>query len=141
MKYEIISEVKNGKLIRNKKMIREVIESFEGKEIALIIEQKYQKRTIKQNSYLHGYLFPVITNALNELGWDMTPNKTKEWLKKRFLIHTEINHETGEYLEWVKKTSDCNTKEINDFQEKCIMFAAEELGIVVALPGEQINLI
>jgi hypothetical protein len=138
MKITIITTPENGTINRNRKTLVDALKSFEGKEIKISIERNFNKRSNNQNAYLHGYLFPVITEALNDLGWQMTPQKTKEWLKKKFLIHTEINENTGEYMEWIKRTRDCNTKEIMDFQDKCIQFAAEELGIEVALPNEQI---
>jgi len=140
MKITIITTPENGKIKRNRQTLIDALKHFEGKEIKISVERNYKKRSNNQNAYLHGYLFPIITLFLNDAGWQMTPQKTKEWLKKKFLTHTEINENTGEYMEWVKKTSECTTKEIMDFQDRCIQFAAEELGIEVALPNEELEL-
>jgi hypothetical protein len=140
MKIIIITTPESGKIKRNRQTLIDAIKHFEGKEIKISVERNYKKRSNNQNAYLHGYLFPIITIALNDLGWQMTPIKTKEWLKKQFLIHTEINEITGEYMEWVKGTSECTTMEIMEFQNRCIQFASEELGIEVALPNEELEL-
>lgn len=115
----------------------------EGKKVVVTITPLFKQRTIQQNSYMHGYLFPRIQEGFVEKGWspeEVTPSVVKDFLKKRFLTTEITNENSGEIIYRVRDTSELSTTEMSEFWDQCIRFAAEELHIVVLLPGDQTEL-
>ena len=66
MKYEIRSNVVNGNLKRNRNLIIDAIQSFEGKEIIVTFERAKKKRSNPQNSFYWGCCIPLIQSGLKE---------------------------------------------------------------------------
>jgi len=104
------------------------------------IEKKYRKRSLQQNAYLHGYLFPAVRELRIESGYrphEMTLQIVKDDLKKMFLKTTIINEKTGEYIERVKHTSELTTVETMEFISAIHQWAAEYFGVKLLMPNEQ----
>ena len=140
MKHTITTEVKNGKLSRNRKLILDVLSTFEGKEVTITIQRKRKQRSGAQNAYLHGYLFPAIYYGLIEAGFNkesISVKKVKEEMKSLFLRESIYNEKTDRYIEFVKGTSECSTVELSEFIDNCIRWASEEIGIILFYPNEQ----
>lgn len=140
MKIEIISEVRGGKLVRNRKLITETIKQFEGKTIVLSIEKQTKKRSTLQNAYLHAS-FTILTKGLNELGNKFSMSEVKELVKAKFLMIDMIDQSTGEVLgKRIKGTSELTTTEMMEFIMEMQQWAAE-FEIMIPNPNEQIKFI
>ena len=118
-------QVKNGKLLLNKRdILDEYLKSLDG-DVELIVRKKQKQRSNPQNAYFHGVVIKILSD---ELGY--FPNETKDALKAMFLT-------TGDKpLKRVRSTSDLTTVEMEDFLSKIRMFAASELNIIIPLPNE-----
>jgi N-acetyl-beta-hexosaminidase len=146
-KVEEIAEIRDNWPYLSKPKRQRLTEEFsnkqkwpEGKKVILTITPMYRQRTIQQNSYMHGYLFPRCREGFIGKGWnpdEVTNTVVKEYLKKRFLSVEIANEETGEVMSRIRDTSELTTIEMSEFWDQCIQFAAEDLHIVVFLPGEQ----
>lgn len=141
MVYEIISNVQNGNLIRNRNLIKEAICAFENKEIVIRIEKKKKKRSNPQNRFYYGVVIPLMQQSLKESGTLMTSNDVHELLKLRFLKETIlVNEETGQIVERIKSTTELTTSQFMDYISEITLFAAEYFGVEIPAPNENITL-
>jgi hypothetical protein len=93
------------------------------------IKVDMDKRSNRQNRYFHGVMLPILSEHTG-----YTPNEIKALLKGMFLTYTiELK---GLEFELIKNTSDLDTKEMEEFLEKCRMFSAIELDCQIPLPNE-----
>ena len=101
---------------------------LEGKESEFTARAKRRKRSLSQNSWFHGCIVPMVAEALKELGHENID--AKEILKYRFLKVGEGD------LAYVRHTSELSTKEMAEFTDQCIRWAAEFLHIFIPDPGQ-----
>lgn len=112
-------------------------------KLIITIAPLYGKRSLEMNGYWHGYLFKEIRNGLIDKGWnseEMTMETVKEFMKSMFLKQDMVNTETGETMTRTRGTHELNKPESWEFSERCVRWAAENLGIVLLMPGEQAEL-
>lgn len=139
MTIERYINVKDG-LIENPFAVTKQIADLPDGRYHLRIEPK-NKRTLPQNKYVHAVLFPELSNAFIEQGYEpMNAELAKEVAKKLFLTVQIANHDTGEAMEYVKHTSELTTIEMGEFIDSVIRFAAEKLSYVIPMPNEQTKL-
>lgn len=95
------------------------------------------KRTNQQNRYLH-LMFSMIQKGFYELGYRemKTAEQAKYQMKELFLSYY-IDNGTGGKLKQVRRTRDLTKEQMSVFIDECIQFAAENLSIVIPMPGEQ----
>jgi len=60
VKHQIISNVENGILKRNRTLLKQTIESFEGKTIVITIDRAKKTRSNNQNRFYWGVVIPII---------------------------------------------------------------------------------
>jgi hypothetical protein len=141
MKYEITSEVNQGRLTRNRKQIKDVLSHFEGKVISIYIQRKKKRRTTPQNRYYWGVIIPMWQELLlTEWGEHYSKEATHEFLKMNFNFDEQINEDTGEVLRKPKSTTENSTTDMEMYHEICRRKAFEYFNAVIPLPNEQIML-
>ena len=141
MIYEIRSEVKNGIVTRNRNLLTEAIQSFEGKQITIRIEKTKKKRSNPQNSYLWGLVIPIVKNCLKEAGNTFTNEQTHELLKLKFLKESVlVNEETGETIERIKSTTELSTSQMMDYFAEIREWIFDFFGVMIPEPNENIKL-
>ena len=141
MKYEINTKVINGNLSTTRKRIKEVLNSFEGKEITLTIQKKKKRRSNAQNAYYWGVVIPLMAEAVkNEWGELLSYEKCHEFFKMRFLFTERVNHDTGEIIKIPKSTTENTTSDQEDYHTEIRHFMFEYFNVTVSLPNEQIYL-
>jgi len=141
MNYEIISEVKNGSLTRNTNLIKDAIQTFEGKQIVIKIEKSKKKRSTPQNSYLWGVVVPIVQNTLKEVGHTLTKDQTHDLLKLKFLKETLIvDEETGETIERIKSTTELSTSQMMDYFAGIREWIFDFFGVTIPEPNQDLTL-
>lgn len=97
---------------------------------SVVIKPYVKKRTLDQNSLIHGW-FSIIAR---ETGND--PGDVKEALKDMFLPprFVELN---GLTVEVRRETSKLNTKELAEFANRVQAWAAQEFGMVLPTRDDQ----
>lgn len=141
MKHKITTEVKNGKLTRNKRLIQDVIASFEGKVLEITIERKRKTRSHPQNKYYWGLIVPIWKELIkNEWGEVWTKDATHDFLKMNFGFQEIVDESTGELLRKPQSTSEKTTVEMEEYHEVCRQKAFEMFGAVIPLPNENLTL-
>ena len=136
---KVISKVVNGKLIRNRAKVKNAVQSFEGKEIEIIVKQKTNLRSNQQNAYYFGVVIPITIQAIeNEWGesWDI--EKTHNLFKSLFLYEEKVNSETSEVIKVPSSSTENTTTKQEVFHTQCRNFLKEWFNVEVPLPNEEI---
>lgn len=141
MNYEIISEVKNGSLTRNRNLIKDAIATFEGKQVVIKIEKFKKKRSTQQNRFYYGIVIPIVQNCLKEAGHIMTNESTHDLIKLKFLKETLfVNETTGEVIERIKSTTELSTSQFMDLLAEINNFTFEYFGVSLPSPNDDLTL-
>jgi hypothetical protein len=141
MNYEIRSEVKNGTLTRNVNLIKDAIQTFEGKQIVIKIEKAKKKRSTQQNRFYYGVIIPIVQNCLKEAGHLMTNESTHDLIKLKFLKEALfVNEETGEVIERIKSTTELSTSQFMDLLAEINNFTFEYFGVTLPSPNDDLTL-
>jgi hypothetical protein len=141
MNFEIISEVKNGSLTRNRNLIKDAIETFEGKQVVIKIEKFKKKRSTQQNRFYFGIVIPIVQNCLKEAGHIMTNESTHDLIKLKFLKETLfVNEDTGEVIERIKSTTELSTSQFMDLLAEINNFTFEYFGVSLPSPNDDLTL-
>ena len=141
MNYEIISEVKNGSLTRNRNLIKDAIATFEGKQIVIKIEKFKKKRSTQQNRFYYGVIIPIVQNCLKEAGHIMTSESTHDLIKLKFLKEALfVNETTGEVIERIKSTTELSTSQFIDLLAEINNFTFEYFGVTLPSPNDDLTL-
>jgi hypothetical protein len=141
MNFEIISEVKNGSLTRNRNLIKDAISTFEGKQVVIKIEKFKKKRSTQQNRFYYGVIIPIVQNCLKEAGHIMTSESTHDLIKLKFLKETLfVNEDTGEVIERIKSTTELSTSQFMDLLAEINNFTFEYFGVSLPSPNDDLTL-
>lgn len=141
MNFEIISEVKNGSLTRNRNLIKDAIVTFEGKQVVIKIEKFKKKRSTQQNRFYYGVIIPIVQNCLKEAGHIMTSESTHDLIKLKFLKETLfVNETTGEVIERIKSTTELSTSQFMDLLAEINNFTFEYFGVTLPNPNDDLTL-
>jgi hypothetical protein len=142
MKYEIRTNVINGNLKRNRNLILNALETFEGQEVILTIQKAKKRRSNPQNSFYHGVVIPIMQQCLKDAGYLMTNESVHDMLKLRFLKESIlVNENTGEYIERIKSTTELTTTQFAEYILDIQKFAVEYFNVQIPNPNEEITLL
>lgn len=139
----VSSYVRNGKItsIPARNRIQQLIESFEGKEVEVIVRRKRKHRSNPQNRYYWAVVVPIIREGImDSWGDNYSKEKTHDLLKAEFLYDEKPNEETGEFIRIIKSTKECSTTEMMEYIEECKKFATEWFGVSIPDAGEQLRI-
>ena len=103
---------------------RGLLKHLAGKTVVVTIAPYRKRRSVNQNAYFHGVICELISD---HTGYEV--DEVKEILKHMFLF-------VDEPYPHARPTSRLNTAEMAEFTDRCIRWAAQELGIVLPLPNE-----
>lgn len=113
----------------------------------LIFKKLYKKRSTETENGTgqNGYYFGIVVQEYRRGAWEMqqrllTTEQAHEELKANCAYEDHYNDDTGEVMRVIKRTSEMNTVEFEEFLEKSREFILEWFGIVVYLPNEQTEL-
>lgn len=111
-------------------------------DIVITLEELRNKRSSRANRYYWGVVVDLIARGLKDLGWE--PSKCRaeevhEMLKREFLTVDEHVRD-GLFLRRTRSTKELDTKEFQEYLEHCCRFSAENLGVVIPPPGEQLEI-
>lgn len=108
--------------------------------VVLTVAEDRGSRSSQANRYYWGVIVELIHAALKESGWEVSREGTHDLLKFRFLKEDRPLGTDGEFVTFVKSTTELNREEFGAYLEHCIRFAAEYLNVVIPEPGTQMEL-
>ena len=117
--------IKDGQISHKKAIaFNDYLKSLDG-DYQLVIRKPKKLRSNQQNRYAHGVIFKMISD---ETG--MTVNEVKEAMKLTFLTY-EVSR-----MITVRSTADLSTVEFEEFNQKCRMWASQNINLYIPLPDE-----
>lgn len=146
---EVRTFVEEGKLKKNRKLIVEAIEQFEGKEVTLIIKRWFKQRSNNQNGYYWAVIVEHWVNIIREeWGEIWTKEETHEFLKSNLNYTEYVNEDTGEMLinpetnlpiRKPKSTKDNTTVNQEDYHKACRDLAWNMFEYQIPLPEHKLK--
>lgn len=134
-KLKINSFVKDGSLAVNRDLIAKSIKAFEGAEITLTIEKKYNKRSNNQNAFYWGVLLPIIANLLKDAtGHYFSQEEAHDVLKSNCNYKELVSESTGEITKIPLSTTELTTLEWLEFIEKVEHFVFDYFNVNLPKP-------
>lgn len=140
MKITIRTNVVNGNLKRNRNLIIDAINSFEGKDCLITLERPKKSRSNNQNRFYWGAFVPLIQQGLKDATGELRSSESIHYniLLPLFAPKNEIvNTDTGESLFERLGSSDLTTTQFFEYILDIQKWAAEFLGIDIPNPNEE----
>jgi len=144
MKYEIRTNVLNGNLKRNRNLILNALQTFEGSEIVITIQKAKKRRSNPQNSYYWGIVLNIVQQGLKDATGEFRSVENIHYniLLKMFAPENEIvNIETGECITEKITSSEMTTTQFAEYIMEIQKWSAEFLGNSIPNPNEEITLL
>ena len=116
----------------------DLIRAFAGKRVTIKLSPYQKKRSLSQNSYLWGVVYPPIVHMFREAGNSVDAEDVHSYLKehvgklKQIFVTAD-----GEILTGAGSTAKLSTMEMEVYLEKIRAWAAEH-GVFIPLPNEQV---
>lgn len=99
-----------------------------------------KKRTLDQNAWLFGCIYPMLLKALNDEGWEfVTTQQVHEFFKSMLGKEKFINKHTGEIVEIPQSTAEMNTVQFATYCEELRNYRREYLNIEIPEPNKLWN--
>jgi hypothetical protein len=143
MKLEFFTTITNG---LPSATVLNTFNIYEGQRVALTMEKIKVKRSHPQNRYYWGVCIPILTEAFIQIGYYWNSVAVSDFIKKAIakespgVITEDVVFEmTGEVMQRIKSTSELTKSEFADFITLIQQWAAENLGVTVPNPDEQIK--
>jgi len=144
MKYEIRTNVLNGNLKRNRNLILNALQTFEGSEIVITIQKAKKRRSNPQNSYYWGIVLNIVQQGLKDATGEFRSVENIHYniLLKMFAPENEIvNTETGECITEKITSSQMTTTQFCEYVMEIQKWGAEFLGVDIPSPNENLTLL
>ena len=140
-KITITTDIVNGQIKRNRKLVLEAIQSFEGKTIEITIERQKKKRTNNQNAYYFGVVIKILQNCIKDSWGELwSSERCHEFCKMQFNFTEKVNEETGEIIRLPKSTTENTTTAQEEFHHEVRNFIKEWFNTDCPLPNEDLTL-
>jgi hypothetical protein len=143
MKIEIITSIEDNVFKRNRNLVLNAIQSFNGKNVLLTISKLKKSRSNNQNRFYWGVCLPLIQNGLLEATGEL---RTYENIHYRILLPLFapeielVNKDTGECVNERLTSSEMTTTQFMEYIMEIQKWAAEFLGIEIPNPNEETTL-
>lgn len=101
------------------------------------VKKVRKNRSLDQNGWLWGCIYPLLLNALNAAGWELlTVNQVHEFFKSLLAKQTVLNKQTGEIVEIPWSTAEMDTVQFSTYCEALRDYAREYLGVEIPDPNK-----
>lgn len=107
----------------------------------ILVKKTRHIRTIQQNKYLFGVVYPYVLQGLIDLGYDDITNidQVHELCKYRFTKEHVVNHNTNEIIDFPTSTTLMNTVQFATYIQEIKKWANEYLNINIPDPEQYYN--
>lgn len=101
----------------------------------LEVKKQRRGRTLNQNDWLWGCVYPILLDGLLDAGWEFTSlEQVHEFFKKQIAHDQVVNRHTGEIVEIPTSTATMDTQQFTAYVEALRNYAAEFLGVTIPDP-------
>lgn len=131
----ILIEKKNGMF--NLQNIYIQLRAAQDGVYEFMMKRVRKKRTINQNDWLWGAVYPLLLDAMLDAGWEMTSvEQVHEFFKSSMPQDDVLNRETGEIVSIPKSTAAMDTVQFSTYIEKLRDYAMEYLNVEIPEPDK-----
>lgn len=104
----------------------------------MITTQKIRgKRTVNQNEYLWGLVYPLLLDSLVNEGWEFTSTEqVHEFFKSLVAKKEVVNYSTGEIVSIPVSTSEMDTVQFSSYLQEIKKYAKEYLNLEIPDPDK-----
>lgn len=144
MKIEIITSILSGKFKRNRNLVLNTIQHFEGKNVVITFSKPKKSRSNNQNAYYWGVVINLVQQGLLDATGELRSANDIHYniLLPMFApINDIINKETGEVINERITSSAMTTTQFMEYILEIQKWSAEFLNIDIPNPNEEITLI
>lgn len=123
---KIYTRITNGKMEPEAvQMLVNELARHNSKDIAITIERKRKKRSLNQNSFMHGPFMEALVEMYKHFGHDYDERLVKDIFKRQFGVKIRIENIDGSHYYMDKPTHEYSTQEAEDCMEACRRFYAQ----------------
>lgn len=102
---------------------------------ALKVRRLRRTRTLNQNDYLWGVVYPALLDGLIDAGWEFTSvEQVHAFFKGLLTSEKVVNRHTGEVVELPGSTASMDTAEFSAYVDRLREYAREYLGTDIPEP-------
>lgn len=126
-------QIKEASLLAMQTLVDQIVKKTDGREgpFTVFVADTKKHRSLRQNRYLWGVVYKYISDYL---GYDT--EELHEYFKLKFALRTKFAIDTEDILEVPQSTKRMDTKEMTEFIDKIIRWAAEK-DIHIPSPGDE----
>lgn len=120
------------------RMIYDAFRGLSDGNYSVSIKRIRRERSNDQNGWLWGCIYPMLLDALIDVGWDEFTNieQVHEFCKMKFTASEIVNRHTGEIVTIPFSTANMNTVEFSAYTDKIRDFASEYLNTEIPDPNK-----
>lgn len=121
--------------------LKSILAEYPNGEYKIKLSRVCKGRTLPQNAYLWGVVYPILIQGYKQTGIDVceaniqTPDLMHEYLKDQICDKDYVNYETGEIVRIPRDTSMMNINEFTTYLQE-LNKIANELDIVIPPPDK-----
>ena len=120
--------------------LRTIIEFFRtasNGSYMLTITKQRRGRTLNQNDWLWGCVYPILLDGLLDAGWEFTSvEQVHEFFKKQMAQDKVVNYSTGEIVEIPRSTATMDTQQFSMYVDALRAYADEFLNVTIPEPDK-----
>lgn len=121
----------------NMRTLTDFFKAAENGCYMLTVTRQRRGRTLNQNEWLWGCVYPVLLDGLLAAGWEFTSiEQVHEFFKKQMALDKVVNYETGEIVEIPKSTATMDTQQFSTYIEALRQYAEEFLNVTIPQPDK-----
>lgn len=114
---------------------KELKHLFKGQSVEIVVRRKRKHRSSNQNRYY----WLVVEMLSDHTGF--TKDEIHAILKRKFLLVEKVSERSGVIYEYVRSTTNLSTVEYEVYLDDVRRFAAQDFGIEIPLPNEQLSVL
>ena len=103
----------------------------------LNVTKQRKGRTLNQNGWLWGCVYPILLDGLLDAGWEFTSvEQVHEFFKKQMAQDKVVNYSTGEIVEIPRSTATMDTQQFSMYVDALRDYAEEFLNVTIPEPDK-----
>lgn len=136
---EMVCPVRAGRIpVEASRAFGEAIRRMDGKEVVISLGKHVKKRSSPQNAYYWAVVVKICHEIFVDAGNDVEPEDVHRFLKEFVggsIFAMVVCTPDGKRRTIIRSSTDLDTREMEDFLERCRAWAAEN-GREIPLPNE-----
>ena len=101
------------------------------------ITKQRKGRTLNQNDWLWGCVYPILLDGLLDAGWEFTSiEQVHEFFKKQMAQDKVVNYNTGEIVKIPKSTATMDTQQFSMYIDALRAYAEDFLNVTIPEPDQ-----